>query len=147
MGRRWSTTLIVTFLLLTLILPVTAYAHGADIEYTVSTEVEIVATYDTGTPMDGGQVTIYAPDDAANPWQTGTCDAEGKYNFTPDPDIPGTWDVQVRLAGHGDIVHIDVAGGASSSGGYSALQIVLMSVCVAWGFAGTALYFRRKRST
>jgi len=129
-------------------LPVTAYAHGADIEYTVSTEVEIVATYDTGTPMDGGQVTIYAPNDAANAWQTGTCDAEGKYSFTPDPDISGTWDVQVRLAGHGDIIHIDVGGSTSGSGSgsYSALQIVLMSVCVGWGFAGTALYFKRRRS-
>jgi len=135
------------FALIAVVLPVTAYAHGADIEYTVSTEVEIVGTYDTGGPMGGGQVTIYAPNDAVKPWQTGTCDAEGKYSFTPAPDIPGTWDVQVRLAGHGDIVHIDVAGGASSGGSYTALQIVLMSICVGWGFAGTALYFKRKRSS
>ena len=145
MGRRWL-VLCSLSLFLALMLPVTAYAHGADIEYTISTDVEITATYDTGTPMDGGQVTIYAPNDPANPWQTGTCDAEGKYSFTPDPEIPGVWDVQVRLAGHGDIVHIDVAGGSSNGGSYSALQIVLMSVCMAWGFAGTALYFMRKRS-
>ncbi len=146
MGRVW-TALCAVLPFAVLLLPTAAYAHGADIEYTVSTEVDLVATYDTGTPMDGGQVTIYAPDDPANPWQTGTCDAEGNYSFTPDPEIPGVWDVQVRLAGHGDIVHIDVAGGASSSGGYTAAQIVLMSVCVVWGLTGTALYFRRRRST
>jgi len=146
MGTKLSAALCSLLLFGAIIMPVTAYAHGADIEYTVSTEVEIVATYDTGAPMDGGQVTIYAPDDAANPWQTGLCDASGKYSFTPDPDIPGTWDVQVRLAGHGDIVHIDVAGGTSSGGGYTALQIVLMAVCVGWGFVGTGLYFRRRGS-
>ncbi|MFC1950962.1 carboxypeptidase regulatory-like domain-containing protein [Chloroflexota bacterium] len=149
MKSVWSMLSSLCFALAAIMLPVTAYAHGADIEYTVSTEVEVVATYDNGDPMDGGQVTIYAPDDAANPWDdpgTGFCDAQGKYTFTPDPQKPGTWDVQVRLAGHGDIVHIDVAGSTSGSGGYTALQIVLMSVCVGWGFVGTALYFRRRRS-
>ena len=90
MGRRWV-ALCSVLLFAAMLLPTAAYAHGADIEYTVSTEVEIVATYDTGGPMDGGQVTIYAPNDPANPWDdpgTGLCDAEGKYSFTPDPDIP-----------------------------------------------------------
>ena len=130
-----------------LALPVAAYAHGAYLEYTVSTEVEIVATYDNGDPMDGAQVTIYAPG-AIDPWDdpgTGLCDAEGKYSFVPDSDVPGYWRVQVSKANHGDDVYIDVAAGASGGGGYTTLQIVLMSVCVAWGFVGTALYFRRKR--
>jgi len=149
MGRRWSAALCSIFLFTASMLPVTAYAHGADIEYTVSTEVEIVATYDTGTPMDGGQVTIYAPDDPATPWDdpgTGLCDAEGKYTFTPDPAIPGTWYVQVSKARHGGDFYVNVAEGSSGGGSLSALQIVLMAVCVAWGFVGTALYFKRRRS-
>lgn len=144
---RWA-TLCSLFVIAALILPVTAYAHGADIEYTVNTEVEIVATYDTGTPMDGGQVTIYAPG-ASELWSdpgSGTCDAEGKYSFIPDSDMPGLWRVQVSLAGHGDVVYIDVTAGGSGGGGYTVAQIVLMSVCVVWGLVGTALYFKRKRS-
>jgi len=78
----------------------TALAHGAKIEYTLSTAVELVATYDTGEPLAGGQVTVYAPDDPATPWLTGVCDDEGRFVFTPDPGKAGSWDVQVRQAGH-----------------------------------------------
>jgi nickel transport protein len=125
------------------------YAHGARIEYTSSTEIEIVAKYDTGEPMGGAQVVVYAPDDPSTPWLTGVCDDEGRFTFVPDSTKPGTWDVQVRQAGHGDMVHIPVGEGAvvaASSGGYSVLQIVLMAVCVVWGIAGTALYFSRRRA-
>ncbi len=120
-------------------------AHGAQVEYTLSTAVELVATYDSGEPMAGGQVTVYAPDDPAIPWLTGTCDDQGRFTFTPDPEKPGTWDVQVRQAGHGDIVHIAIGtGGGSSSGGgggFSPAQIALMAGCVVWGLVGTALFF------
>jgi nickel transport protein len=125
----------------------TAFAHGARIEYTIGMTVQIQASYDTGEPMAGGQVVVYAPDDPTTPWLTGACDDEGRFTFTPDPDKPGTWDVQVRQAGHGDIVHIPIGEGGASSGstGYTTAQIVLMGACVAWGFVGTALYFSRKR--
>lgn len=146
--RKLITGLILT-LALCLVLPIQAYAHGARIEYVVDITIEIVATYDSGEPMDGAQVVVYAPDDLTTPWITGVCDDEGRFSFTPDTSKPGTWDVQVRQAGHGDIVHIPVGEGAAaivSSGGYSTLQIVLMSVCVIWGIAGTALYFSRRRA-
>ena len=127
-------------------LPAMVFAHGARVEYTTSVVVEVRATYDTGEPMAGGQVTIYAPDDPTTPWLTGVCDEEGRFTFTPHADVPGTWDVQVRQAGHGDMVHIPIGEGAvASGGGYTVPQIVLMAVCVAWGFAGTALFFSRKR--
>jgi nickel transport protein len=127
----------------------TARAHGARIEYTVHTAVELVATYDSGEPLAGGQVTVYAPDDPATPWLTGVCDDEGHFAFTPDPDKPGSWDVQVRQAGHGDIVHIPIGTGTAGSGGagFSPAQIVLMSVCVVWGFVGTALFFSRRKTS
>jgi nickel transport protein len=143
---KWKAVLLlISVLLLSTAGP--TLAHGAKIEYTVGLSVELQATYDTGEPMAGGQVTVYAPDDPATPWLTGVCDEEGRFAFAPDPDKPGTWDVQVRQAGHGDMVHIDIgAGAATSSGsGLTTPQILLMAACVAWGSIGTALFFSRKR--
>ena len=98
--------------------------------------------------MAGAQVVVYAPDAPSTPWLTGVCDNEGRFSFTPDSSRSGIWDVQVRLAGHGGMVHIPVGEDAATSGsigGYSYLQIALMAVCVIWGSIGTALYFRPRR--
>ncbi|UCC61326.1 MAG: carboxypeptidase regulatory-like domain-containing protein [Dehalococcoidia bacterium] len=125
------------------------HAHGAKIEYVVDMMVEIVAMYESGEPMSGAQVVVYAPDDISTPWLTGICDDEGRYSFKPDTSMAGTYDVQVRQAGHGDIVHIPVGDGGTasgSSGGYGVGQIALMSVCVVWGFIGTGLYFLRRKA-
>ena len=133
-----------------LLVPVKAYAHGAHIEYSSNVEIEIVAKYDTGGPMGGAQVVIYAPDDATTPWLTGVCDDEGRFSFVPDTSKPGTWDIQVRQAGHGDIIHIPVGEAATttaSTGGYSYVQIGVMVACVVWGSVGTALYFSRRRKS
>ena len=130
-------------------LPVETYAHGARIEYKIDMNIEIVATYDNGDPMSGAQVVVYAPDDPSTPWLTGVCDDEGRFTFTPDVSKPGTWDIQVRHAGHGDMIHIPVGedtAAATGAGGYTALQIAFMSACVIWGFVGTALYFLRRRA-
>jgi nickel transport protein len=147
--KRWRAIAAVIGVLMLLVLPAQALAHGVNIEYSSDVEITIVAKYDTGTPMAGAQVTVYAPDDPATPWLTGVCDDEGVFSFTPDTSIPGIWDVQVRLAGHGGIVHIPVGEGAAGSGGlggYSWLQIAIMAACVILGSVGTALYFRRRRA-
>ena len=126
-----------------------AYAHGAKIEHRVSTTIDIIATYDSGEPMAKAQVSVFAPHDPQTPWLTGMCDAEGKFSFSPDPALPGTWDIQVRQAGHGDIIHVDVGGDRATAGGagnFSAVQIVVMAACVVWGFIGTALYFSKRRA-
>jgi len=135
-------------LLLFLGLTMTVLAHGAKIEYTISLAVEVVAAYDTGEPMSGGQVTIYAPNDPATPWLTGICDEEGRFTFVPDPNLPGTWDVQVRQAGHGDMIHIPIGEDVALAGGsgYTPLQMVLMGACVVWGFVGAALFFSRRHA-
>jgi len=149
MGNKWvAIAAVIMGLVSGLLLPVTALAHGVNIQYSSDIEITIVAKYDTGTPMAGAQVAVYAPDDPSTPWLTGVCDDEGRFSFTPDSSIPGIWDVQVRLAGHGGMVHIPVGEGAATSGGiggYSYLQIGLMAACVIWGCIGTALYFRRRR--
>ena len=143
---KWKLSLLLTSLLV-LGLAVTTYAHGAKVEYAISTTVEIQATYDSGDPMAEAQVTVYAPDDLATPWLTGICDKEGRFTFTPDTSIPGTWDVQVRKAGHGDMVHIPIGEQGATSGGtgYTSLQYVLMGATTVWGFVGTALFFSRHK--
>jgi len=135
-------------LLLNLSLPAVAFAHGVEITHQVKSDIEITAKYDTGEPMSEGQVTIFAPDNPSTPWFTGKCDKDGHFVFTPDPSKPGTWDVQVRKAGHGGIIHIPVGEDVSVSGstGYTTLQIVLMAACVVWGLVGTALFFTRRKS-
>jgi nickel transport protein len=150
MGNKWiAIAAVIGVLVLSLLLPATALAHGVNIQYSSDIKIEIVAKYDTGEPMAGAQVKVYAPDDPTTPWLTGVCDDEGHFSFTPDASKPGTWDVQVRLAGHGGMIHIPVGGDSTATsggiGGYSYLQIALMAACVIWGCIGTALYFRRRR--
>jgi len=145
--NKWKLIFILGFM--TALISITpAFAHGAKIEYRINMSIEITASYDSGEPMAEAQVIIYAPNDLSNPWKTGTTDSEGRYSFIPDPLIPGTWDIQVRQAGHGDIIHIPVgeAINTSQSAGFSPFQTILMGVCVIWGFIGTALFFSRRKS-
>lgn len=131
-----------------------ASAHGVNIDYTVHNAVviDIQAAFDTGEIMSEAQVTVYAPDDPATPWLTGTADENGTFSFTPDMTKPGTWDIQVRKAGHGHIIHIpleETAAGlqpttTTTASGFTTLQIIIMSASVIWGFVGTALYFSQK---
>ncbi len=134
-----------------LVLPGTALAHGLDVKYQTQNAIEITAVFDSGTPAGGGQVNVYAPDNPSTPWTKGKCDENGRFTFTPDPSKPGTWDVQVRLAGHGGIIHIPVGvdgvkGTASGGTGFTTMQIIIMSASVAWGLIGTALFFSRRKS-
>jgi len=136
-------------LLLILGLPMKVYAHGVRVEYTVNMAIDIVAKYDTGEPMGGAQVVVYAPDDPSSPWLRGVCDDEGRFSFTPDSSKPGNWTIEVRQAGHGDIIHIPIGEDTAVTGGtsgYTVLQIVLMAVCGIWGFVGMAFYFSRRRA-
>lgn len=149
MHMKWRIIVsLICILAIGLVLPMKVFAHGAKIEYTVSMVVELVAAYDNGEPMAGAQFVVYAPDDPSTPWLTGVCDDEGRFSFTPDTSKPGIWDVKVRQAGHGDIVHIPIGEGAvvaGGTGGYTTLQIGLMVACVVWGSVGTALYFSSRR--
>ena len=142
---KWKFVLLLA-LLLALGMTATASAHGVKLQYKISMAVEILAAYDTGEPMAGAQIAVYAPDDPTTPWLTGVCDEEGHFSFTPDPSKAGTWDVQVRQSGHGGMIHIPIGEGMAVAGGtgYTPLQIVLMAACVVWGLVGTALFFSRR---
>ena len=140
--------LLVMVLLMGFLSPTTAQAHGTTISYSMGLIVEVQATFDSGEPMAAAQVNVFAPDDPENPWLTGVTDDEGRFVFKPDPAIPGDWDVQVRQAGHGDIIQIPIEEGARAAGttGFTPVQIALMSASIIWGFIGTALFFMRRNT-
>jgi nickel transport protein len=128
-------------------------AHGITIEYQPTQSYQINAAYDTGEPMVEAQVAVFSPDDPTTPWLTGTTDAEGRFVFSPP--AAGNWEVQVRQAGHGDILVIPVEETAAAetpaasrsiaaaTDNYSPLQKSLMIGAVIWGCVGTALFFSR----
>ncbi|MDJ1173717.1 carboxypeptidase-like regulatory domain-containing protein [Roseofilum capinflatum] len=133
-----------------------AIAHGVQIQHHQIPAVQIQATYDSGEPMDNAQVTIYAPDDPANPWMQGISDTQGEFVFVPEPGQTGTWTVRIRKAGHGQIFHIPNPEAQNSDsqasqpaianatlGGYTSMQKGLMIASAIWGFIGTALFFSR----
>ncbi|MBM9536075.1 carboxypeptidase-like regulatory domain-containing protein [Desulfobulbus alkaliphilus] len=136
---------------LSLSLPVPLLAHGALLKYTHTAAITVQAVYDTGQSMTGAQITVYAPDNPARPWLTGISDAEGRFSFVPDPDLPGTWSVRARHAGHGAMVHIPINPEQPEHSlrkqGYTAGQRALMAASVVWGCIGTALYFSRRRTS
>ena len=127
------------------------HAHGARIIWELKGDSVLVsAAFDDGAPMDSAQVTVFSGAEPSVPWLQGFTDGRGEFGFVPDRDESLNWDVQVRKAGHGDIVHLSLDPSntpVSGDSGFSTLQIVLMSVCVVWGFIGTALFFssRKKR--
>jgi nickel transport protein len=138
-------------------LPSRAIAHGAVLQYSTTQAYEITAAYDSGQPMTAAQVAIFSPDNPSTPWMMGTTDDQGQFLFTPP--TPGNWEVQVRQAGHGDVVVIPVSdrptssteGGAegdrSRSGAFDNWQKGLMAGSVLWGCVGTALFFSQKQSS
>lgn len=132
-------------------------AHGTNIQHQITSAVKIQAAYDTGEPMAEAQVSVYAPDDPQQPWMTGLTNEQGEFIFTPDNTLSGNWEVQVRQAGHGDIVTIPWDASASdtaavaanntatASTGYTTAQLLLMGATGVWGLVGTALFFSRRQ--
>jgi nickel transport protein len=127
-------------------------AHGAFVDLAQVEAVAIHARYDTGAPMAEAQVSVFAPDNPAQPWLTGQADAEGRFVFTPN-DTQGRWAVQVRQAGHGAMGYVEVGAegvativmSRATGLGLTWAQRALMVACVLWGCVGTALYFRTPR--
>lgn len=131
-------------------------AHGTEIESRKVEAVEIEARYEGGQPMREAQVTVYSPENPAEPWKQGVTDQQGTYTFVPDPQQAGSWEVKVRQGGHGDIITVNVGGETGTTqksalafswlekdGEYTTTQKVLLGVAGVWGFFGTALFFAR----
>lgn len=148
-----------------------AHAHGVDITYQETRAIALEARYDGGQPMSGAQVAVFSPADPQTPWLRGTADESGRFLFAPDSAQPGNWEVQVRQAGHGEILVIPVGGdaaagagepasaatsfpetsssaisppGSRSGSGLNPIQRFTMAASVIWGCVGTALFFSRR---
>lgn len=123
--------------------PQYAMSHAALIEAEPAQAIRLHAFYDSGAPMSGAQVMIYAPDDPASPWGQGVTDGDGRYQFIPDA-TEGRWSVQIRQAGHGTMAHVQLDGDApatiTTSGAESWMQRAAMLLLAAWGALGTALF-------
>ncbi|MGG6294399.1 carboxypeptidase-like regulatory domain-containing protein [Leptolyngbya sp. AN02str] len=139
-------------LALALGIPQRAIAHGIQVSHQITQAVQIEAIYDTGEPMVNAQVAVFAPSDPSQPWLTGQTNDQGNFVFTPDAAQPGSWEVQVRQAGHGQIVSFSTAedrvaaaatAGSTEEPGFTVLQTSLMMGSVIWGCVGTALFFSR----
>lgn len=130
-----------------------AMAHGVAATYQRAMAIELQAKFEGGRPMAGAQVTVYAPDNPAEPWLQGETDASGRFFFAPDAARAGDWQVRVRQSGHGTILSIPVGGqettaslpatGQSVGEQYTLLQKLMMGGLGVWGAIGTALYFSR----
>ncbi len=135
-----------------LLQPFRANAHGVEMEYQATQAIQITANFDTGEPMVEAQVAVFSPENPSAPWMTGTTNEQGRFVFVPDDAVTGNWEVQVRQAGHGDIISIPVADGgvtqesSLTGGGLSMVQKAVMAGAVIWGFVGTALYFSPRKS-
>lgn len=137
------------FFAVILLLAFPVYGHGAQVTWAMEGDsVHIRASFDDGLPMSSAQVSVFTSSALTVPYLTGLTDDNGSFLFFPDASASTDWDVQVRKAGHGDIIHFSLADNSVieySERGFSVMQIVLMSACVVWGFIGTALFFASKR--
>jgi nickel transport protein len=140
-----------------------ARSHGVTLQYQTTSAIEVQAIYDSGQPLADAQVTVYAPDDPSQPWQTGTTDEQGRFHFIPaGAHSEGTWDVQIRSAGHGGMINIPASQAATSNDSVAApslplagssraqltpLQTAVVVGSIIWGCVGTALFFRRASSS
>jgi len=122
-----------------------AWSHGATAAVETLTTVRITSQYDTGEPISQGQVAVYRPDQAETPWLTGTTDADGVFEFTPD-ETAGNWEVVIRKAGHGQSLTVALGDDSTSAASptLSATQKGLTGLAVVWGLVGTALFLARR---
>ena len=129
----------------------TVLSHGVSVTWELRGDsVHVAGSFDDGQPMGNAQVTVFSGAAPSEPYLNGVTDGNGEFSFLPDKEESENWDIQLRKAGHGDIVHISLSNANTpvmrgGHGRFSVLQIVLMALCVVWGFIGTALFFASKR--
>lgn len=139
--------------LITLIVVGAASAHGTDIVWQIADGVVIIdAVFDSGEPMVNAQIVAYAPDNPSEPYFQGIADENGHIEFPIDAAITGSWDISIRTAGHGEMLHVPVDSSASSvigagNQGRSQTQTILLAGAVIVVLGGVALYFMRGKQS
>jgi nickel transport protein len=131
----------------------TIRAHGTEIIYQVEDGIVIIdAIFDSGEPMANAQIVAYAPDNPSDPYYQGITDENGHIAFPIDPAITGSWDISVRTAGHGEMLHIPVDSSTTSlinagNESRSQSQTIMLAGGVVVILGGIALYFMRSKQT
>jgi nickel transport protein len=86
-------------------------AHAIQTNYQLKLEgLEIRASYGDGEAFPDAAVTVYSPANPDEPILLGRTDAEGKFNFRPDPAVQGDWEVEIgeENDGHWDAIVVPV---------------------------------------
>mgnify|MGYP001797396807 CR=1 FL=1 len=94
-------------------LPTKAMAHQVQTNYYLNDQannesIEFRTTFGNGEPLKGAKVTVYAPDQPLRARATGVTDSQGRFTFAPDEAINGEWEVNIKRAGHQDILTVPV---------------------------------------
>jgi nickel transport protein len=76
--------------------PSQAWAHQVETNYMLGSQLQFQSRFSTGEPFAGARVTIYAPNQPDQPWQTLTTDSQGQFSFLPDRTIVGNWEVRIE---------------------------------------------------
>jgi nickel transport protein len=76
--------------------PSQAWAHQVETNYMLGSQLQFQSRFSTGEPFAGARVTIYAPNQPDQPWQTLTTDSQGQFSFLPDRSIVGNWEVRIE---------------------------------------------------
>ena len=95
--------------ILTGLTPQPAQAHSVETDYLMITDkLQFTAQYSGGEPLQKAKVQVFAPGNPDKPWLEGNTDADGKFSFKPDQQIPGDWEVRIGTGDHGDILEVPV---------------------------------------
>ena len=126
-----------------------SFAHGARYKI-INGGIGIEARYSDDTPMSDSDVNVFSADNLEETYVTGITDQNGRFLFLPDKS--GEWILKVSDGmGHGVEAKIEldkdfkITGSTSDEHSHlSHIQIIIMAICVMWGFIGTALYFKKR---
>ena len=128
-----------------------AFAHGTNIQMAVLGvgTIEVRAAFDTGEPMGEAQLTVFSADNPQEAWHTGVADSEGVYTFQVDTTISGEWAISIRTAGHGEILHFDVANDGTiqlqQNDGRPLWLTIALSAGVVIGLGGIAYWYSQPK--
>lgn len=91
--------------------PKAASAHALQADYSLlrKSQLEIQAKFSTGEPFPFADVQVFAPKDATRPWLESKANAQGQFEFIPDPAQKGDWTVKIGKSDHKDILTIPVS--------------------------------------
>lgn len=89
--------------------PQIVFAHSLETNFRLqSNALELQSVLSNGETLKDAKVVIYAPNDRENPWFEGKTDANGEFEFNPDPAIAGNWSVEIGEDDHWDRLIIPV---------------------------------------